>query len=88
MKTFLRSLRALTLAVVAPLVLKATAFAQAYGCGAYGAGSYGTGDCVASTGEVADTGLNVWLIRCLAVVLILIAIYIVWRTSRKRRSSK
>ncbi len=84
MKTFLRSIQTLVLAVVVSVVVKATAFAQEYNCGAYGAGAFGEGDCGAA--EVADTGLNVWLIRGIALLVIALAVYVVWRTAKKRKN--
>ncbi len=90
MKKALFVITALMTGVVAVFVQTARAVAQEYSCGAYGGGAYNEGDCVdgagpGSGGDVADTGLSVWLLRIIAAVLIGLAILIVVRTVQKRR---
>ncbi|MDQ3159017.1 MAG: hypothetical protein M3P98_02695 [bacterium] len=86
MKTLLYAIQTSVLAVITALVFKTTVLAQAYGCGIYGAGTYGNGDCSTGGGEIADTGINVWLIRAAAVVLILLAVVLIYKTAEKRKN--
>lgn len=85
MKTFLYAAKTLLLSLMISVVAKATVLAQYYNCGAYGAGNFGEGACGAE--EVADTGLNVWLIRVVALALVAVAVYVVWRTAKKSKKT-
>lgn len=66
----------------------AQALADVYNCGAYGAGTYQNKVCGAATGDgadgggLADTGQTIWMIL-LAVLLILLGTYVIYRTRKK-----
>lgn len=81
------TIKVLLLTFSLSLFLRISALAQEYSCGAYGAGEFGEGACeVATSGDVANTGINVWLIRALALLLIALATFIVWRVAKKRKN--
>ena len=73
--------------LVVSLVNRGLAKAQEYSCGAYGAGDFGEGDCVGS-GDLSDTGINVWLIRALAALLLLLALALLAYAIKKRHDRK
>lgn len=78
----------LFITMVVSLFNRGLAKAQEYSCGAYGAGDFGEGDCIGSSGDLSDTGINVWLIRALAALLLLLALALLAYAIKKRQERK
>lgn len=87
MRILSRTIKTAILSLCLSVFISVRAFAQAYDCGTYGAGDFGEGGAcdVASGGDVADTGLNIWLIRAIAVILIVLAVFLVRRFAKRRK---
>lgn len=83
-------IKLLAVAVLITLVLDATILAQEYNCGAYGVSEYGKGRCrvITESGPIANTGMDVWIIRGVSVLAVLAAVYILWRLTKKRKDKE
>lgn len=86
-KAFLRTLTSVLIALALTFSFTPIAVqADTYNCGAYGAGAYQNNVCGAQDdgGGLADTGQKIWPIL-LAVLLILLGTYTLYRTRKKMK---
>lgn len=90
--SFVKRISVMLATVVAGLLLTfapvSLVNAAEYNCGAYGSGVYDSSAACGSSSDLSNTGMNVWLIRILAVVLIAGGITLAVTATKKKKRAK